>query len=466
MTPARRGACYRPRVSEAVKTEARALFSEARPLVLTNLGNMALGLVDVAVVGRLGEREIAAAGLGNTIFFNVALFGAGVLFALDPLIAQALGAKERPNGARTLVSGVALALALSVPLALLIALFAVIIPPLSVDAATVGPTRDFVWARISSLVPFLLTLAARGYLQSHGRTRSLMVGVVAANLVNLPAAIVLVHGVPAIGFEGLGVIGAGLASGVASLVQLAVTALPLPRMLEEDLGRAARRSDIELARMAKVLRLGAPLGFQIVLEAGSFWIVTLLIGTFGNTMLAAHHIALTAVSTTFQVALGIGGATAVRVGRAVGDGEGTEHARASARRAGLLGIAFGAGSMALGAIVFAVMPDLIGRAMTSELPVVAAAVPFFLVAACFQLSDGTQTVAQGALRGAGDTTWPLVLNFGGHYLIGLPVGWTLAHTFGLGPVGLWWGLSAGLTAVALLLLLRFDRLTRRPISRA
>jgi MATE family multidrug resistance protein len=449
-----------------VKTEALALLVEARPLVLTNLGNMALGLVDVAVVGRLGEREIAAAGLGNTIFFNVAFFGAGVLYALDPLIAQAIGAKERPNGARTLISGVALALLLSVPIALLIALLAVVIPPLSVDETTVGPTRDFVWARISSLVPFLLTLAARGYLQSHGRARSLMAGVVVANVVNLPAAILLVHGVPSLGIPGLGVIGAGLASGVASVAQLVVTAYPLRAMLAEDLGRAATLADADLARMAKVFRLGAPLGIQIALEAGSFWIVTLLIGTFGNTMLAAHHIALTAVSTTFQVALGIGGATSVRVGRAVGDGEGTERARTSARRAGLLGIAFGAGSMALGAVVFALMPGVLARGMTSELPVVAAAIPFFLVAACFQLSDGTQTVAQGALRGAGDTTWPLILNFGGHYLIGLPVGWTLAHTFGLGPVGLWWGLSAGLTAVAVLLLLRFERLTRRPIVRA
>lgn len=444
----------------AARRELEALLGEARPLVLTNLGNMALGLVDVAVVGRLGARSIAAAGLGNTIFFNVALFGMGVLFALDPLIAQALGAKERGTGARVLVSGLALALAMSLPLALLVLGVTEIVPPLSVAPETAALTRDFVIARLSSLLPFLLTLALRGYLQAHGRTRSLLLGTLAANVVNLPAAIVLVHGVGS--FAGLGVVGAGLAAGLASLVQLVVTALPVPRMLRGELERPPRPSDAGRATMAKILRLGVPLGFQIMLEAGSFWIVTVLVGRFGDTALAAHHIALTAVSTTFQIALGIGGATAVRVGRAVGDGTDT----AAPRRIGWLGIGLGAAAMGLGAVIFAAVPDLVGRAMTSDAAVVAAAVPFFLVAACFQLSDGVQTVAQAALRGAGETVWPLVLNFGGHYLVGLPLGWWLAHEVGLGPVGLWWGLSAGLTAVALLLAARFDRLARAPIVRA
>jgi MATE family multidrug resistance protein len=146
----------------------------------------------------------------------------------------------------------------------------------------------------------------------------------------------------------------------------------------------------------------------------------------------------------------------------VGDG----HDPTAPRRTGWLGIGLGAAAMGVGAVVFAAVPGLVGRAMTSDEAVVAAAVPFFLVAACFQLSDGVQTVAQAALRGAGETVWPLVLNFGGHYLVGLPLGWWLAHELGLGPVGLWWGLSAGLTAVALLLAVRFDRIARAPIVRA
>lgn len=455
--------CYPARVARpeaGLRDELSALVLEARPLVLTNLGNMALGLVDVAVVGRLGAQQIAAAGLGNTIFFNVALFGMGVLFALDPLIAQALGAKERKNGARALLSGVALALAMVVPLALGIVALAWLVPPLSVSAETAALTRTFVLARLTSLVPFLLLLAARGYLQAHGKTRSLLVGALAANVVNLPAAILLVHG--GLGIPAMGLAGAGIATGIATVVQLIVSALPLPSMLREDLGERAHLGLAERATVLKILRLGVPLGLQIMLEAGSFWIVTVLIGTFGDTPLAAHHVALTAVSTTFQIALGIAGATSVRVGRAVGD---ARDARAPLR-IGWLGIGLGAAAMGLGAIAFAAIPGTLARGMTSDAAVVAAAVPFFLVAACFQLSDGVQTVAQGALRGAGETTWPLFLNFGGHYLIGLPLGWWLAHEVGLGPVGLWWGLSAGLTAVALLLSVRFDRLARRPIARA
>jgi multidrug resistance protein, MATE family len=183
-------------------------------------------------------------------------------------------------------------------------------------------------------------------------------------------------------------------------------------------------------------------------------------GNIGTRALAAHQVAITLASATFMIPVGIGAAASVRVGRAVGraDPPGT-------RLAGLVAIGTGCAFMVLAALAFLLAPRAIAGIITSELGVIDAVVPLLFVAAVFQLSDGVQAVAAGALRGAGDTRFALIANLCGHYLIGLPIGTLLAFRLGLGASGLWWGLSAGLTAVAIALTLRFVRLSSRPIQR-
>jgi MATE family multidrug resistance protein len=448
------------RPSRSMRAELPLLLALAMPLVLTNAGNMLLGLVDVAVVGRLGESAIAGAGLGNAIFFTTALFGLGTLFGLDPLLAQAIGAGEPKRARAVLTQGMWLALFVTLPLGLIIAGVALALPWLGQEPDVAASARTYVLARIPGLLPFLALTAVRAYLQAIGRSRSLVLGVIVANVVNLPVAAALSFGWSAIGLPALGVLGAGLAAGIATLVQLVVSMAPLP-ILDRERGLVPHSRAIDRVLLASAWRLGAPIGAQIVLEAGSFSIVAFLVGHFGRLPLGAHQIALSCVGCTFQIALGVAAATSVRVGSAVGRGD-----ERAARIAGLTGIATGAAGMLLGAILFGSMPRVVGRVLTDRLEIVEAAVPFLLVAACFQLSDGVQTVAQGALRGAGDTRFPLLLNGLGHYVIGLPIGLALAYGFSLGAVGLWWGLSAGLTAVAIAMTLRFVRISSRPIARA
>ncbi len=448
------------RSAAGVREELPVLLGLAFPLILTNAGNMLLGLVDVAVCGRIGDTAIAGAGLGNAIFFTLSLFGLGTLFGLDPLLSQAVGAGEHKNARSIFTQGLWLALLIGIPIVLVCLAVALALPWLGQDPEVVVTARAYLHARLPSLFPFLALTASRSYLQAVGRARSLVMGVVAANVVNLPVAIALSFGVPAIGLPALGVTGAGLAAGIATLVQLGVSVAPLG-MIERELGvrGAGRRPDAALLRRAFVL--GGPIGAQIALEASSFAIVAFLIGGFGALPLGAHQVALAAVSCTFQIALGIGAATSVRVGRAIGQG----NARAT-RVAGLSGIAAGGGVMAFGALLFSLAPRLVARAMTDREDLISTAIPFLLVAACFQLSDGVQTVAQGALRGAGDTRVPFFLNLIAHFVIGLPFGAFLAYGVGIGPVGLWWGLSAGLTAIAVLTTWRFVRISRRGIARA
>ncbi|MEC7520847.1 MAG: MATE family efflux transporter [Myxococcota bacterium] len=435
--------------------ELRALLRLTGPLLITQLGNMLLGVVDTAVVGRLGEVPLGAVGLGNAVFFTLSVLGFGWMLALDPLIAQAVGAGEKRRARHLLWQGVWVAAGGAVPLTLLVVLVTENVGRFGVPPETVREVTPYLYARLIGLAPFLVLAASRAFLQAREVTRPLVIGVILANVLNLPLTWGLVFG--ELGLPRLGTAGAGWASAFATCVQLAVALLAVTKLW----GPHRRFHPPALAPIRKVLKLGTPIGLQLAAEVGSFAIVTVLMSRLGTLALGAHNVALTLISTTFQVAVALGAATAVRVGHAVGrsDAPGT-------RRSGLTGIAAGAGAMLAGAALFLTVPAHLARVITDEAEVIAAAVPLFAVAAAFQISDGVQAVAAGALRGAGDTRWPLVANLVGHYAIGVPLGATLAFTLEMGAVGLWWGLSAGLTAVAIGLTARFAWLSRRPIARA
>lgn len=440
-----------------LRSELGALLRLTAPLLVTGMGQMMLGIVDTAIVGRLGEVELGAVGLGNNIYFTVAVLGLGWMLALDPLVAQAVGAGE-PDEARSIYwQGIWVAGIGTLPLSLAIVAFTVSLGHLGVPAETVGEAVPYLLARAVSIFPFLVLIACRSFLQAHEITRPMVTGVVVANALNVPLSYALVFGVPQIGFSGYGAMGAGIASAIATVVQAALLINALRAIWGEHRGYRP----VELAVIKKLLKLGTPIGLQLVAEVGSFAIVAVLMGNLGTRALGSHQVALTLISFTFQLAIALGSATSVRVGHAIGKGD----ARAT-RRSGLTGIAAGGVMMLFFSACFLTFPAQLARVLTDEMQVVYAAVPLLAVAAAFQVSDGVQAVAAAALRGAGDTRWPLASNIVGHYAIGLPLGAVLAFGFGFGAVGLWWGLSAGLTAVAIALTVRFWVISRRPILRA
>jgi MATE family multidrug resistance protein len=210
-----------------------------------------------------------------------------------------------------------------------------------------------------------------------------------------------------------------------------------------------------------ILSLGLPVGLQLLAEVGIFALTGLFAGVLGRVPAAAHQVALALASFSFSMALGIGAATSVQVGRAIGAAD-----SALARRAGFLGIAAGGVMMSASGLLFLLFPHPLARLFTSDPEVASAAVPLLRIAAVFQLSDAIQAVSSGALRGAGDTRFSFLANLVGHYGVGLPAALALCFAAGLGAAGLWWALSLGLTAVALLQSLRFARLTSRPVARA
>ena len=431
------------------KTELRELIRLATPLAAAQAGTNLMGLVDVAVLGRLGAVELAGSGLANAIFFACSVTGMGMVMGVDPLISQAIGARDRTRARHVLWQGVWLALVTAAVLTAILIAAAAGLPHFGVEPELIKPARTFLLIRVVSLAPFLIYFALRAYLQSEGTTRPLLTSMILANIANFLLDIVLVFGYGPI--PPMGVAGAAWATVTCTVLQLVWVGSAVLRIKVD--GHVDRRwTQPEIAR---AFRVGMPLGMQMGAEVGIFALVGVLAARLGTLHLAAHQLAITIASFTFTVALGVAAAGSVRVGRAIG----ARDAHAT-RIAGHVAFVLGMAVMGVSGFMFAVFPRAIARLVTNHENIIAAALPLMLVAAVFQLSDGAQAVGAGVLRGAGDTKWAFYANLVGHWCIGLPTALLLGFAMHLGIVGLWWGLCAGLTVVAVLLFLRFERLSR------
>jgi len=446
------------------KLELKALLRLAGPLAAVHAGIQMLSLVDTAIVGRLGAAALGGVGLANALYFGIGIVGMGVMMGLDPLMSQALGAGDAHRARRLLWQAGWLSLLAAGPLMLVMLACLPVFDLAGVDAEAAREARVYLLVRTFGTVPWFLFVGLRSYMQSVGRTLALVLAVVVGNVVNLLASLLLVFGGEALpAFAGplravpaFGVAGAAVATVLCTLFMLAVVGVAAHRLPSPPLDRAARLPCWSI--LGKAVRLGAPIGLQLGAEVGLFTLVAFLAGQLGAEQLAAHQIALTLAGFSFTLALGVGAAGSVQVGRAIGAGD----ARRT-RLAGLVSFAGGGAVMACWAIVFALFPAAAARLLTDTREVLTIATSLGVVAAVFQLSDGVQAVGAGVLRGAGDTSFAFVANLVGHYAIGLPVAVELGLRRGLGVIGLWWGLFAALTAVALTLFVRFLVLSRRPI---
>ncbi len=445
--------------------ELRALLQLSAPLILGYAGNQFMSVVDTAMVGRLGAPSLAGVGIGNGIFFTISCLGLGAVMGIEAPVAQAYGAREFIRTRRLLWQGVRVAIGISLPLLVLFAVTPLWLPAFGVDPATCHEARDYLWARSLNIVPFLVFSAQRSYLQAHGVTRPIVSATIYGNIANFVGNYLLIYGddglarlgLPRLGLPALGVAGAAWASTFSSLAMVLVLARAVAATATPP-DPLRRRFDRALVRA--ILRLGAPMSAQIVAEVGVFSLVGVLTGRLGADVAAAHQVAITMASVTFCVTLGIGAATSVRVGMHIGAGD-----TPAARHAAVVGLATSAVFMMTAAAGFFSVPAWLAHGLTNDDAVISAAVPLIRICAVFEISDGLQAVASGALRGAGDPHAPLWANLVGHWLLGLPVALVLGFGFGWGAPGLWWGLSLGLTAVAVGLIGRFFALSSRPIAR-
>lgn len=452
--------------ARGVAGELSVFASLAVPITASYAGNQLLGLVDVAMVGRLDAVSLAAVGIGNAIYFTISLVAMGIVLGMEPLVSQAIGAGEHDKARRVLWQAVRIALLASAPCALLSMAIASMGTLIGFDAETAHHVQRFVLGRFLNVVPFLLSVAGRTYLQAMGRPRAAVWAVVWANVTNLVGNVLFIYGddglarigLPRIGLPALGVFGSGLASTLASAATVGVVFREIAR-----LGSAPISGDLRADPLTTraIVRMGWPIGMHLLAEVGAFGLAGIFAGWLGPTVAAGHQVALSLASFSFTIALGLSNAASVLVGQAVGRGD-----TPGARRAGFLGIGFSMAVMGLAALLFAFAPVLCTRILTNEPGVIAAAVPLLRIAAVFQLADAAQASAAAALRGAGDTRSAQVANMSGYYLLGLPLALGLGFGLKLGAPGIWWGLTVALFAVAITLTIRFHQISSREIRRA
>lgn len=417
------------------------MFRLAAPLVLSEVGWMTMGVVDTMAVGRVSAEAIGAVSLGTMIFYTIGIFAGGLLLGLDTLVAQSFGAGDPDDCRHSLISGIWLAVFLILPVMAAIWACIPLLAKFGIDPSVLRETGPYL-RTLNWSAPFLLIyFGFRRYLQAVNIVRPVMITLLLANLVNLAGNWILVFG--NLGAPRLGAEGAAWATFVSRVYMMTVLGYVIWRN-DPGLLHASWKPDV--TRIRKLLKLGFPAAAQIGLETGVFATVTVLIGKLGATALAGHQIALTTVSMTFMMPLGISSAAAVRVGQAIGRGD-----PAGAARSGWTALAFGAAVMSVAALALLLIPHMIARLFTPEPAIIAAGVVLLRVAAFFQLFDGFQVVATGALRGAGDTRTPMVCHFIGYWVIGLPLGAMLCFYFGLGAPGLWIGLSTGLILIGIVL---------------
>jgi multidrug resistance protein, MATE family len=443
--------------SPIFRRELRPTLRLALPLILAEIGWMSMVIVDTMMVGRLpySAEAIGAVSIASSLFIVFAFFGEGILIGLDTLVSQSFGAGRREDCHRSLINGIYLSFAIAPFLAIPVWVLPHYFESFGVTHPVAVLAAPYMRTLSAGLLPLLLYFAVRRTLQGMNMVRPIAFALVTANLVNVAGNYVLIFG--KFGLPAYGVTG----SGIATCISRAYLALILVAYLlwydmrhKTELLKTPVQPD--LARIRELVTLGFPAALQLTAEVAVFAVVAALIARLGAVAQAGHQIALNTVAFTYMVPLGLGSATAVRVGQAIG-----RRSPIDARNAGNTAILLGASFMATMSVVLLVLPRYIARIYTTDEVVIHSAITLLAAGAAFQLFDGIQTVATGALRGTGDTRTPMLCHFTAYWLIGLPLGAWLCFRRHLGALGLWVGLSLSLILIGILLLAFWRRATRR-----
>jgi len=441
---------------ERIVSEARSLTVLALPVVIDQVGTMSMGVVDTLMVGKLGEQALSAVGMSTAVYFFFVVFAYGVITAVTPTVAQAYGRGDAHDIQRSTGQAFWIALLLCAVGTGVMFYIGPILHLLEQPADVIPLAERYTHALSLGMLPNLLYAVLRSYTTGLGRTRVSMVIALVASAVNVGTVYTLVYG--AFGIEAMGVEGAGYATAIAQVLMctLMVLVIRVDRELR-SYGVWAGMWPIEPARIIRLVRLGVPIGAGNSMEQGVFALTSLLMGQIGKLQQAAHQVAINVAAVTFMISLGISTATTTRVGQAIGRGD-----PRAATLGGWVGVGMAVCVTLCTAGIFILLPEpIIDLYVDNKPELFHYAVGLLMIAGAFQLADGMQVAAQGALRGLKDTVRPMIVNLVAYWVVGLPLGWLLAFRLDMGGHGLWWGLTIGLAVAATLHTLRFRSLTQR-----
>jgi len=440
--------------------EAKALLKLAGPLIINNLSIAGMHFSDAVMAGRLGAAELAAVAVGGSVWFLGLTLCLGLMMAISPIAARLNGARQPELIGRYTRQGLWLAIVIGTSF---IALMHLLAEPLLVAVGvavefrqmTVGYAEAIVYGAPGIVAFFAFRFTTEGI----GQTRPIMYTSLVGLAVNVFFNYVFMFG--HFGAPALGAVGCGVASAITMWLIMAILGTYMyvhPRYKSLEIFK--RVSPLRLPVLREIFVLGIPIAITITAEAGLFSGVSILVGTRGPDITAAHQIALNFASTLFMIPLAFSSATTVRTGHALGSGD-----PQWARYAGFTGILMCAGFMAFSALFLLVFRDAVVGMYTSDESVQAIAISMLLMAAIFQVADGVQIGAAGALRGFKDTRIPMVINMFSYWVLAFPLSYLAAVTFQSPPSYIWGGFVIGLSVAAGLLTFRFNRVSRSELAR-
>ena len=434
--------------------DARAILRLGLPLLVGNLSVAGMMLADTLMSGRLGAGALAAVAVGASYYSVFMILGLGAMTALSPLVAHAYGAGRNELVGTYAGQGAWIGAVLAV---LLIAGLAAVRPVLAwvgTDAAVVPQAVGYVYAVAAGVPGMIGYHALRAISEGLGRTRPVMVIGLLGLSTNVLGNWLFMYG--KCGLPALGAVGTGVATAIVQWVMCAAMLLHVARHAAyRPYGILRPPGRPQRDRLLEILRLGLPIGGSMIAENALFSAAALMVSTLGATVVAAHQIALNWAAFMFMAPVSIHSATMIYVGHALGRGD-----RPAGRRAGFTGIGLCALLMLGSALVLSVASDEIAALYTADVAVRSIATQLLLLAGVFQVSDGLQVGAMGALRGFKDARVPLAITIGSYWGVGFPLALYGGMVRGAGPVGVWWGLIAGLSVSAGLLNLRFAWMSR------
>jgi MATE family multidrug resistance protein len=434
------------------RAELAKTLALACPIMAGQVGQMLMGLVDTLMVGHVGTSSLAAAAFANSLISVAFVFGIGVLTSVGVLVSRAHGAGMDRHKRVILRSSIWLSAMLGVILATVLTLAQPWLSVFRQPEAVLGQAKPFIAILSWSLVPALVFIGSKTFSEALSRPLVPAVIMYLGVALNVFLNWMLIFG--NLGAPALGLVGAGWATFISRIVTMTGTLLFCVRVTGSGFS-VLLPSLLSLPTIHSLLRIGLPVGFQLLSEVGAFAFAAILMGWIGTAALAAHQIAITCAATTFMFPLGIAQAVGVRIGQAVGAG--TDHL---VRVIGFGGLCLSGLIMLIFALVYATLGHSIANAFNSDSAVVSLTSNLLLVAGLFQIADGVQVTAMGGLRGLADVRAPMIMAFIYYWLCAIPIGYIAAFVFGAGAVGIWAGLATGLFIAAITLTIRFWLLTR------
>lgn len=435
--------------------QAKPLLRLAGPLIVNNLAVAGMQFADAVMAGRLGADALAAVAVGGSVWFLGFTLCLGLLMAISPIAARHYGAGDHDLIGRYTRQGIYLGLCIGIVLTLL-GQFAVqpLLTMIGIDPEFRSLTVGYSAAIMFGAPGIFVFLALRFTTEGVGHTKPIMFTSIFALICNVFLNYVLMFG--KLGAPALGAVGCGMASAITMwLVALALFLHMALSPFYRPFKLFSRIAPLRLPVLKEIVVLGVPIAITITAEAGLFNAVSILMGTRGTEITAAHQIAINFAATMFMIPLALSSATTVRVGQLLGAGD-----RIKARTSGAVGIGMCALFMTMSAIFLLVFRNAVVDLYTDDAAVKGIAISLLLMAAIFQVADGIQIGAAGALRGYKDTRVPMAVNIVAFWVLAFPLAFLAAVTYQAPPNYIWGGFVVGLGVAAVLLTWRYNSLSR------